>query len=102
MPDRQRNYGEWTPDELRRAEATASRFLTENGAEIAETIRAKARFLEALAQRLSAPATSYDDRLDYLARVSEIAQLLRDEADGFFHLASQPMVARILGTVPKP
>jgi hypothetical protein len=99
MLDKQRNYGEWNPDELRKAEATASQFLAENGGEIAENIRAKAKFLEPLIQRLSAPRTSFHDRLEYLARISEICQLIQEEADGFFHLASQPMVARILGTL---
>ena len=101
MPDKQRNYGEWKPEELRKAEATASQFLAENGSQIAETIRAKARFLESLIQRLATPRASFDDRLEHLARISEIAQLIQEEADGFFHLASQPTVARILATVSK-
>ncbi len=101
MRDKSRNYGEWDPEELRQAEATASQFLAENGSEIAEAIRAKAKFLEQLIQRISLQKTSFDDRLEYLARISEIAQLIQEEADGFFQLASQPTVARILGTVPR-
>jgi len=107
MPDRpdqyhpDRHYGKWTKDELRKAEATASRFLEENAAPIADTMRAKARCLEALIQRLSLKKTRFEDRLEYLARISEVAKLIQEDADGFFELASQPVVARILGTVPR-
>jgi hypothetical protein len=64
-------------------------------------MRAKTRFLETLIQRVSQPTTSFQDRLEYLARISEIARLIEEDADGFFQLATQPMVARILGTVPR-
>ena len=102
MPDRNdRPYGKWSKEELRNAESTASRFLEENSAQIADTLRAKAKFLETLIQRLALKKTSFEDRLEYLARISEIATLIREDADGFFELASQPVVARILGTVPK-
>ena len=96
-----RHYGKWSKDELRKAEATASQFLEENSAQIADTMRAKAKFLETLIQRISMKRTTFDDRLEYFARVSEIARLIQDDADGFFELASQPIVARLLGTVPK-
>ncbi len=101
MPDQSRNYGKWSAEELRKAEATASRFLEENGGQIAETMRAKAKFMETLMQRLSQPKTTFQERLDYLARISEIADLIKADADGFFELASQPTVARILGTVKR-
>jgi hypothetical protein len=98
MPEN-RNYGKWSSDELRKAEATASQFLQENGAQIADTMRAKARFLETLIHRISLPTTCFEDRLEYLARISEIGALIQADADGFFQLASQPTVPRILGTV---
>ena len=102
MPDRnERPYGKWSRQELRNAESTASRFLEDNSAQIADTMRAKAKFLETLIQRVSLKKTSFEDRLDYLARISEIAKLIQEDADGFFELASQPVVARILGTVPR-
>lgn len=91
----------WSPEELRAAESTASEFLDENGEEIAETMRAKAKFLEILIQRISLRKAPLADRLEYFARISEIAKLIQDDADGFFELASRPMVARIVGTVPK-
>ena len=96
-----RPYGKCSREELRSAEATASQFLAENSTQIAETLRAKIRFLETLIQRLSLKSTSFEDRLEYFARISEIAKLIQDDADGFFQLASQPVVARILGTVAK-
>ena len=101
MPDDQRHYGKWSTEELRNAEVTASRFLEDNSGQIADTIRAKAKFLETLVQRLSTKKTPFDDRLEYLARISEIARLIQADADGFFELASNPVVARILTTVPR-
>ena len=100
-PEDQRHYGKWSKEELRNAEAVACRFLEENSAQIADTMRAKAQFLEALLQRIALQTTSFQDRLEYFARVSEIARLIQDDADGFFQLASQPMVARLLGSVPR-
>ena len=91
----------WNADELRSAENTASQFLEENGAQIADAMRAKAKFLEVLLHRVSLRQTALADRLEYLARISEIADLIREDADGFFELASRPMVARIVGTVPR-
>jgi hypothetical protein len=102
MPENQRPYGKWTKEELLAAEATAEQFLEENSAQIADTMRAKARFLETLIHRVAMPQTSLQDRLEYFARISEIAQLVQEDADGFFELASQPVVARILGSVKKP
>jgi hypothetical protein len=99
-PDDAHSYGKWSKDELSKAETTASAFLQNNSTQIAETMRAKLRFLETLIQRLSLKGTSFEDRLDYLARISEIAQMLESDADGFFELASQPVVARILRSVP--
>jgi hypothetical protein len=101
VPEPDRQYGKWSKDELRRAESTASQFLEENSAQIADTMRAKARFLETLIQQVSSKKTTFDDRLEFFARISEIAKLIQDDADGFFELASQPMVARILGSVPR-
>ena len=101
MPDNRRNYGKWTGEELRKAEATASQFLEEHSSAIADTMRSKTRVLENLIERISRPTTPFGDRLEYLARISEITKLLQADADGFFELASQPMVARILATVPR-
>jgi len=94
-------HRQWSPEELRGAEVTASAFLAENGSQIAETLRAKAKFLELLIQRVSQPKTSLPDRLDCFARISEIAKLIEDDADGFFDLASRPVFARIVSSVPR-
>jgi hypothetical protein len=99
-PDDAPSYGKWSQDELSKAENTASHFLQDNSNQIADTMRVKLRFLETLIQRLSLKGTSFEDRLDYLARISEIANMLEADADGFFELASQPVVARILRSVP--
>ncbi len=101
MPENNRPYSKWSMEELRSAEATARKFLEDNSGQIADTMRAKARFLETLLQRISLPKTSFEDRLEYFARISEVAELIQQDADGFFALASQPVVARILGTVRK-
>lgn len=94
--DSKDDYGRWSKEELRKAEATASQFLEENAPQISETLRAKARFLEGLIKTLGHKKTPLDQRLDCFARIAEISQLLKEDDDGFFELASQPLVARIL------
>ena len=101
MPDDQKPYGKWTREELRTAEATAREFLHDNSSQIADTLRAKTKYLETLIQRVAQPRTTFEDRLNYFARISEIAELIQEDADGFFALASQPVVARILKGVRK-
>ena len=96
-----RPYQRLNREQLRKAEATASRFLEDNSVQIAEAMKAKAKFLDTLVHRLSLKTTTFDDRLDYLARISEIAGLIQQDADGFFELAAEPVVAQILRTVPK-
>jgi hypothetical protein len=97
--DRRSNYGKWSNEELRKAEATAKQFLEENGSQISETLRAKLKYLDMLVSRLATRKSSLDDRLECFARIAEIAQLLKDDAEGFFELASQPVVAQILNTL---
>jgi hypothetical protein len=98
-PNRRSNYGQWTKEELRKAEATAKQFLEDNGAQISETLRTKVKCLDTLVNQLAARKTTLDDRLDCFALIAEVAQLLKDDAEGFFELASQPVVAQILNTV---
>src|SRR5689334_2446024 len=98
MADR-KPFGKWTREELLGAESTAREFLQDNSGAIADTMRAKAKYLETLIQRVAHPKTTFDDRLEYFARISEIAALIQQDADGFFQLASQPVVARILKSV---
>lgn len=100
MPEFQKPYGKWTKEELLGAESTARQFLQDNSGQIADTMRAKAKYLETLIHRVAHPKTTFEDRLEYFARISEIAQLIQEDADGFFKLASQPVVARILKGVP--
>jgi hypothetical protein len=99
MNPQDNNFSHWTREELIKAESTASRFLEDNGAQIAETLHAKARFIELLIERVRSKKTPLDQRLDCFARISEIADLIKEDADGFFALASQPVVARILANL---
>jgi len=100
MPEDKRHYGRWSKEELHKAEAAARRFLEENSSQIAATMQGKTKILEYWIEQLSLKETTFQDRLEYFARASEVARLIQADADGFFDLASQPMVARILGTVP--
>jgi hypothetical protein len=100
-PDEHRRYEKLNREQLCHAEATACQFLEENSSQIGDTMRAKIKFLEILVQRISLKQTRFEDRLEFLARISEIAQLIQDDANGFFALASQPAVARLLGTVKR-
>ena len=98
-PQDTNDFAHWTREELQKAESTASRFLEENGAQIAETLHAKVSFIELLIERVKSKKTPLDQRLDCFARISEISDLLKEDADGFFALASRPVVARILANV---
>jgi hypothetical protein len=99
MPENQKPYGKWSKEELLSAETTAQTFLQDNSSQIADTMHAKAKYMETLIQRIAHPKTRFEDRLDYFARISEIAALIQEDADGFFKLASQPVVARLLKSV---
>lgn len=99
MADQRNNYGKWSKEELRKAEATAKRFLEDNGNQISETLKTKVKYLNQLVNGLATRKCTLDERLDCFARIAEIAQLLKDDAEGFFELASQPVVAQILNTV---
>jgi hypothetical protein len=98
MPDNNRPYGRWNRDELRHAEATARQFLEENRAQIAEVMRAKTRLIQSLLDRVASDNSDFQERLELFARISEVARLMEEDANGFFELASQPVVAQILNT----
>jgi hypothetical protein len=99
QPNRKLNYGNWSSEELRRAESTAGKFLQDHGSQISETFRAKMKCLEILVDRLNVQKTTLDERLDCFAQIAEISQMLKDQAEGFFELGSQPVVARVLANV---
>lgn len=84
------------PEELRRAQATATQFLNENAQGIAQIMRAKLTFLEQLLKRMAQPESTLEERLDSFARIGETARLLDEEATAFFDLASQPLLERLL------
>jgi len=45
---------------------------------------------------LSGQKMSLDERLDCFARIAETSGALEEDAKGFFSLASEPVVARLL------
>jgi hypothetical protein len=91
-----------TPENLAAAHRTASRFLEDHRDQIAATLRTKTGFIEALIKRISSQQTGLEERLECFARIGEIARLIESDADGFFDLASRPVVARILSEAPLP
>ena len=90
------DYSTWSEEELRRAESEADRFLNENEGQIRENLEAKLALLERLVRSLNGQLVSLDDRLDCFARIAEAAGALEEDAKGFFSLASEPVVARLL------
>jgi hypothetical protein len=99
MRPRQNDYGKWSEDELRRAESVAASFLRANDAEIRENFEAKLVALDDLVTSLSEPGMALDDRLDCYARIAEVSGALAQDAQGFFGLASEPVVARLLANL---
>ena len=90
------DYSKWSEQALRRAEWEAERFLTENEEQIRENLEAKVGLLDGLVKRLGGGEMSLDQRLDCFARIAEAAGSLHEDAKGFFSLASEPVVARLL------
>ena len=95
------NYAKWSEQELRKAESMADRFLQENGDQIHENFRAKVDALDELVESLLDERLTFDERLDCFARIAEISSALQEDAQGFFGLASEPVVARILADVSR-
>lgn len=93
------DYAKWSEPELRRAESVAERFLRDNLDTIAQSLSSKVDLLDALVNRLHHPNLSLDERLHIFARIEEISGTLQQDAQGFFHMASGPVVARILTQV---
>jgi exonuclease VII small subunit len=90
------NYSKWSEEELQRAEREADRFLNENEGQIRENLEAKLALLGRLVRSLNGQPVSLDERLDCFARIAEAAGALEEDAKGFFSLASEPIVARLL------
>lgn len=93
------DYEKWTEQELRRAESVAERFLRDNIVTIGDSLRVKVDSLEGLVGQLQRSKMSLDERLHIFGRIEEIARALQQDAHGFFHMASEPLVARILAQV---
>ena len=93
------DYAKWSEQELRKAESVAAQFLQDNGDQIWTSFRAKVDALDELVNRLHEEDLPVDERLDCFARIAEISAVLLEDARGFFGLASEPVVARILAHV---
>lgn len=93
------DYAKWSEPELRRAESVAERFLSDNVDTIGESLRVKVDQLDSLVSKLHHPDLSLDERLHIFARIEEISRTLQQDAQGFFRMASEPLVARILSQV---
>lgn len=99
MRSQQNNYGKWSVEELRRAESVAGTFLQENDAQIRENFEAKLHALDELVTSLGQRRMTLDERLDCYARIAEVSGALAEDARGFFGLASEPVVARLLANL---
>jgi len=93
------NYAKWSEQELRRAESVAGRFLLQNEEQIRENFAAKVKTLDELVESLTERDMTLDQRLDCFARIAEVSRALQQDAEGFFSLASEPVVARLLANV---
>jgi len=87
------DYSRWSDAELARAKTTATEFLVQNQKEISRVFVRQKVLLEDLIGNLQRDL-SLEDRLDCFARIAEIADGLRECANGFFELGAQPLVAR--------
>ena len=70
--------------------------MTAHQDSIQTALAAQCKVLADLIGNLGSPNHSFEDQLDCLAHISEVSQLLRDSAEGFFELGSQPVVAQTL------
>ena len=98
-PAQGNDYTKWSLDELRKAESVAQKFLTDNGPQIWGNFCRKMEALDVLVTCLKNKNITLDQRLDCFARIAEISQDMKDDAEVFFELASEPVVARILSNV---
>jgi hypothetical protein len=101
MPPQKNDYGKWSVEELRRAESVAGTFLQENDARIRENFEAKLHALDELVTSLGQRRLTLDERLDCYARIAEVSGALAEDARGFFGLATEPLVARLLATLDR-
>jgi exonuclease VII small subunit len=92
-------YAKWSEQQLKRAESRAERFLLDNDGPIWDNFRAKVDALDDLLMGLRHPRLTLDQRLDCFARIAEISRALEQDAQGFFNLASEPVVARLLANL---
>src|SRR5437763_1175338 len=90
------DYSSWPGAELDRAANTASQFLSEKHPDISRAFERQCDVLCRLVAILNQPDLTVEQRLDCFARIAETSEGIRECADGFFELGSEPMVARVL------
>jgi hypothetical protein len=101
MRPHQNDYGRWSEEDLRGAEWVADSFLQENDVQIRANFEAKPHALDELVTRLGQRRMTLDERLDCYARIAEVSGALAEDAQGFFGLASEPVVARLLANMDR-
>jgi hypothetical protein len=90
------DYSRWSDAELVRAKSTAEQFLTQNQKEISSVFTRQRGLLDHLIAMLRQRDLSLEERLDCFARIAEVAETLRESANGFFDLGAEPLVARAI------
>jgi hypothetical protein len=95
------DYANWSEPELRKAESAADDFLNENMDGIIDHLQATISQLGQLVDSVGRQIT-LDERLNAFARIAEAARVLEEDARGFFSLASEPVVARLLARAQGP
>jgi hypothetical protein len=88
------DYSRWSDAELARANTTADQFLTQNQTEISRVLSRQRGVLDVLLALLQRRDLSLEERLDCFARIADVAECMRECANGFFELGAQPLVAR--------
>jgi|SRR5579872_5771711 len=98
MDTKSNDYAKWSEPELRRAESVANQFLQDHAEQIRQNFELKIARLQQLVESLDRHM-NFDQRLDCFARIAEAARSLEEDAVGFFGMAAEPVVARLLAKV---
>ena len=96
------DFSRWTAAELARAESTVEEYLNDNGKAITQLLDRQFAVLGRLVASLKRGNLTLEQRLDYFARIADVAEGLQVSAKGFFELGSEPVVARMLAQAELP
>ncbi|MGI8742750.1 MAG: hypothetical protein ACR2NN_09295 [Bryobacteraceae bacterium] len=92
LPD----FDNWSPRELRNAEAAAIEFLNGNIIDIATTFEKRLGLMQRVTARLKSDEAGFEERMMCLSMIQELAQGLEESAQEFFDIGCQPSVANIV------